>query len=43
MFVCALTKEKSDDLVISKKTGIIFDRITIKNYLLDNDKCPLTN
>ena len=41
-FQCALTKEKTQNPVIHKKTGLIYDEIYLSNFLEKEKKCPFT-
>ena len=42
IFQCALTKENTLKPVINLKTGLIYDEISLNNFLEKEKLCPLT-
>ncbi|PWZ57224.1 hypothetical protein Zm00014a_041613 [Zea mays] len=40
--ICAISGEVPDEPVVSKKSGLLFERRLIERYIEDHGKCPIT-
>lgn len=41
-FVCSISKQKAENPVVSKRSGLIFEKSTIEKYIDINQSCPVT-